>query len=587
MQRRQQALTLALVLHPLGLLRGLALGQGLVGVLQRGIESQPQGLAGGSAQAVQLAPAPTQGVDGLGMGLQVELGCVGQRGVGRGGGGAGQHLGLGGQVVAGTAAAPLLPALQAQVFGLQRACTLQQAVARRQCRAARQGLVKGLQLLLQGAQMAISQRGLGLLQALVQGLKLGRRPGRHRCGRTPRGAHGGAGRRLSWLALQRGQPLVEHGRPGGLADGRQLRPRRQGCCVVRRHLRRRQGGGGRRRVGSGISVGRADGGGRVGGFSFGGFSVDGFSVDGDRQRSRRRLDGCALSHHRSRRLGRLGRLRRVRRHQPLQPGLQRLGVLHCCLQRACQGWVQGRCGAVVQQRLQRVTSGAQGAEVWRVGGRAVQQGLARHLQRRQALTRALGVALGALLQLGLRLRQAAQGLAHLGETLDQWRVQQGQVERGPVAVQHHQVVDRHQALTGQGLGTEQQGLAAGQRFTLQHGGLEAALGQLMHPAVFVAEGNLGLPQGVLGDQRLHRRLAQAQHRAVLRHLQQRGVIAQCRLPARRPGGLVLLGLLGPGIGLALGLVGRGRGCGLGRGLGGLGGGLGGRRGLGSKGTAVL
>ena len=282
-------------------------------------------------------------------------------------------------------------------------------------------------------------------------------------------------------------------------------------------------------------------------------------------------------------------MRRPGRHQPLQPRLQRLGVRQRGLQRACQGRVQGQVTAIVQQRLHRVSRSVQGAEVRRVGGLVAQQGLAGCLQGCQVLAGSLVAALGALLQLGLRLRQAPQGLTHPGEALDQRCVQQGRVERGPVAVQRHQVVDRHQALAGQRLGADQQRLATRQRFAAQHGGLKSALGQLVYPTVLVAQGDFGLPQRVLGDQRLHRRLAQGQHRAIQRHLQQRGVIAQRSLPARRPGGLVVLGLLGPGIGLALGLVGGGCGRGLGRSLARLGsrGRLGGRRGLGSKGAAVL
>ena len=189
--------------------------------------------------------------------------------------------------------------------------------------------------------------------------------------------------------------------------------------------------------------------------------------------------------------------------------------------------------------------------------------------------------------LGLVKGLAAQGLAQRRKSLGLRGQQQAGVQRAPAPVQHHQVVHRHYWLRRQRARFGDQGVGTGAGFTAQHRCIVAALGHLVQPPVFVAEGDLGLAQGVLAGQCLHRVLAQCQHRAILRQRQQCGIVAQRGLQARRPQRLVLLGLPGPGLGLAQGLVGRLAGAG----------GAAGRRGrrrcgrrrrrLGREGTAVL
>ena len=222
----------------------------------------------------------------------------------------------------------------------------------------------------------------------------------------------------------------------------------------------------------------------------------------------------------------------------------------------------------------------------RVGAGAVQPGFqgraTRQPQGGQGLA-GLGVAaLGVLLMLGMGPHLGVQRRTQRLEALALRRRNADGVQRLPVAVQRHQVVDRQRCQPAPALSLGQQGVSAGLGFAQQHGGLQPAFGDLVHAPVVAAELTLDLPQAGLVAQGFNRAALDLQHRRGQRHLQQGAGVAQCSLgqrglQTRLPFGvgvLLLAGASGLGLGLGrrLGLgcrsragsFGRLRGGGLGR-----------------------
>ena len=160
-------------------------------------------------------------------------------------------------------------------------------------------------------------------------------------------------------------------------------------------------------------------------------------------------------------------------------------------------------------------------------------------------------ALHPLLQLDALAQRVVQAGAQIGKAATLGRVQQRRAQRLPVAVQRHQVVERDLRLG------QQRGRRVDQRFgphpgvAQRHGGLQALLGDAVHPAVMLAKFTLGLAQRVLTLQRLHRRQLDLQQRRGDGGLQQRGVVAQRGLQARLPLRQRVVTLAGLGVGLGL------------------------------------
>ena len=155
-QRVQQLLARRQVLFAHGALCSLVRGQWFVGGFQRAIETLPKRAAAGAAQAVEFSPARTQVVNEIGMGLELQLGRLAS---GSGCATGRQRFGLLREVVACTAAGPVLPAAQ---FGI---AVLQPLDARAQCvgrGAGVQQLVNFDQVLVRLGHQAFGEPGLGL-----------------------------------------------------------------------------------------------------------------------------------------------------------------------------------------------------------------------------------------------------------------------------------------------------------------------------------------------------------------------------------------------------------------------------------------
>ena len=278
----------------------------------------------------------------------------------------------------------------------------------------------------------------------------------------------------------------------------------------------------------------------------------------DRCVGRQRINGRRIG-RRCSRLCRPGRCHPDRshrrlRHQRLRQRRQQVQPrLYRCrrLQRAGQGQVQcrrRRYGRAAQLQCLGSRAGAcqTGAGVVVATGRRLGAGLAQAGQRHRGVGQP---ALPALLLVGLLTQPAVDTLAQRVEVGLLRRLDPGGVQRPPVAVQRHQVVERHIGLP------DQRGGAVGQR---QHPGLGGAaghrslqplLGQPVQPPVVAAKRTLGLAQRGLARHRLHCGQFDVQPGRALRHGQQRGVIADGRLQPRLPGGTLGVVLAGAGLGL--------------------------------------
>ena len=160
-------------------------------------------------------------------------------------------------------------------------------------------------------------------------------------------------------------------------------------------------------------------------------------------------------------------------------------------------------------------------------------------------------ALQHLLLAGLALHRIGNALAQVGEQHLLRRLDPGRVQGLPVAVQHHQVIDRHLGLVQQRLGTGNQGLGPGAGAALGHCRLQPLLGEAVDPPVMAAELPFSLQQGRLRDQRLHGGQFDVEHGGGPGHGQQGLVVAGGGLQAGLPLCACVGALAGTDLGLGL------------------------------------
>ena len=184
-------------------------------------------------------------------------------------------------------------------------------------------------------------------------------------------------------------------------------------------------------------------------------------------------------------------------------------------------------------------------------------GGSRQASRLQCGQRRRGLGQPALHALGLVTALASQGAEALAQDVERFVLrgfEQTAAQRLPVAVQRHQLVGGQQRCVGQGLCVGDQAVGLGARFPRGNSGFVALLGQAVDLSVVLAKRALGLLQCVFRSQRFNRCQLEREHRRFLRKGQQRGIVAQRVLQARRPAGLVLFGLLELALRLQRGLL---------------------------------
>ncbi len=151
----------------------------------------------------------------------------------------------------------------------------------------------------------------------------------------------------------------------------------------------------------------------------------------------------------------------------------------------------------------------------------------------------------------VRVQRGVQAFAQLGKFLHLARLERRGVEGLPGAVERDQPVRGNRRFQRQRPRGVEQGRCVRARFALLQRSVQALLGGAVHAPVRVAQLALGLLQRVFAHQRLDRGELDLDHRCIHRDAQQRRVVAQCRLQARRPRSARLFELLGFRFGLLL------------------------------------
>ena len=486
-------------------LQGLQVrGHRLVGGLQRGVKTLPQGAAGGAAQVVQFLPAVAHVLDDFGLLLDGQLD---RARFGRAARHGGQRLGLLGQLVAGPAPGPVLPALELCVAALHG------VDARAQCGvtgAAMQQFVDGQQMLVGVAQVAFVECGFGLFEQAGQGIQLRRALGAlvllgHR---ALLAAPLLTGQRQSLLTglLPARKTLLQGPRMDGVGQWGQGQP----ACE---HIRRRQRGWwGCFGQGGGCVVGRG-----LHRRCFIGTSLD-----------CRCFIGTSLDSRRCRLCGIGGQ-----RQQLVQQGqafVQRQRGLHGLVQRFAQ-----RGGLrVVRRGRQGRLRGATGL-VHQRASLLAGRGFARDgLQFHQRLAGLGGPALDAQGLFAAFQRGGGDALLQCRELRLRRSIQVGGIQRLPGIVQFDQAVDRRLLFGQQGVGAGDQCGGLGGGFALGNPMREPLLGQPVHTALVIAQSALGQLEGCFARQGFDRGEFRLQRGSAFGQCEQGRVVTKGRLQAGRP-----------------------------------------------------